>query len=100
MLTVETIGKVRRASRVGGKSIRSIARTMNMSRNTVRKVLRSEETEHRYRRGVRPKPKLGGYVAALEEMLEANEKKARKDHLTVKRVWLDLARMKNHKLAE
>ena len=39
-------------------------------------------------------------MAALEEMLEANEKKARKDHLTVKRVWLDLARMKNHKLAE
>ena len=88
---METIGKVRRASRVGGKSIRSIARTMNMSRNTVRKVLRSEETEHRYRRGVRPKPKLGGYVAALEEMLEANEKKARKDRLTVKRIWFDLA---------
>ena len=59
--------------------------------NTVRKVLRSEETEHRYRRGVRPKPKPGGYVAALEEMLEANEKKAGKDRLTVKRIWLDLA---------
>ena len=42
-------------------------------------------------RGARSKPKLGGYVAALEEMLEANEKKAGKDRLTVKRMWLDLA---------
>ena len=88
---METIAKVRRASRVGGKSIRSIARTMNMSRNTVRKVPRSQETEHRYRRGVWPKPKLGGYVAALEEMLEANEKRDRKDRLTAKRIWFDLA---------
>ena len=45
----------------------------------------------RHRGGVRPKPKPGGYVAALEEMLEANEKKAGKDRLTVKRIWLDLA---------
>ena len=60
MLTVETIARIRRASRVGGKLIRSISRTMNMSRNRVRRVLRSEETVHRYRRGVRPKAKLGG----------------------------------------
>ncbi len=43
MVSVETIGKIRRAWHVQGKSIRSIAKSMGVSRNTVRKVLRSGE---------------------------------------------------------
>ena len=42
MVSVETIGKIRRAWHVHGKSIRSIAKSMGVSRNTVRKVLRSD----------------------------------------------------------
>ena len=34
-----------------GESIRSIARSLGVSRNTVRKVVRGGATEHRYDRG-------------------------------------------------
>jgi AraC-like DNA-binding protein len=44
MLIVETIGRIRREHLAKGKSIKEIARDLNTSRNTVRKVLRSGET--------------------------------------------------------
>ena len=44
MLTVESIGKIRRDHFRDGKSIKAIARGRGVSRNTVRKVLRSGET--------------------------------------------------------
>ncbi|MCY4589368.1 MAG: helix-turn-helix domain-containing protein, partial [Alphaproteobacteria bacterium] len=40
MLVVETIAKIRRKHFGGGESIRSIARDLGISRNTVRKVVR------------------------------------------------------------
>ena len=45
MLTVETIGRIRREHFIKGKTIREIARDLKVSRNTVRKVLRSFEYE-------------------------------------------------------
>jgi predicted transcriptional regulator len=44
MLIAETIGRIRREHYVQGKTIRGIARDLKLSRNTVRKVLRSAET--------------------------------------------------------
>src|SRR5271169_7018307 len=41
MLIVETIGRIRRAHLWSGKSIRQIARDLKISRNTVRRILRS-----------------------------------------------------------
>ena len=41
MLTVETIGRIRREFFVQGKTIKEIARDLRVSRNTVRKVVRS-----------------------------------------------------------
>jgi predicted transcriptional regulator len=46
MLTVETIGRIRREHFLKGKTIKEIARDLKVSRNTVRKVLRSGETSH------------------------------------------------------
>ena len=43
---METIGRIRREHLVKGKSIREIARDLNVSRNTVRKVLRSGAPPH------------------------------------------------------
>jgi DNA invertase Pin-like site-specific DNA recombinase len=43
MLVVETVGRIRREHFVKGKSIKEIARDLKISRNTVRKVLRSSE---------------------------------------------------------
>ena len=59
MLVVETIGRIRREHFVQGKSIKEIARDLKLSRNTVRKVLRSDETSFSYERQVQPRPKLG-----------------------------------------
>ena len=50
MLVVETIGRIRREYFVQGKSIKEIARDLRLSRNTVRKVLRSHQTSFSYER--------------------------------------------------
>src|SRR6266852_4278002 len=62
MLTVETIGRIRREHFVNGKTIRQIARDLRVSRNTVRKMLRSGETSLAYDRDVQPLPKLGRWT--------------------------------------
>ncbi len=45
MLVVETIAKIRRAHFIECKSIKQICRELRVSRNTVRKVIRSGATE-------------------------------------------------------
>src|SRR6185437_1702604 len=71
MLTVETIGRIRRERVVKGKSIKEIDRDMKVSRNTVRKVLRSGATAFEYEREVQPRPKLGRWMSDLEDLLLA-----------------------------
>jgi len=90
MLVVETIGRIRRAYFVKGKAIKEIARDVKVSRNTVRKVIRSEATEFSYDRRVQPMPKLGPWRDALDRMLEANEAKGRRERLTLRRIFEDL----------
>jgi len=46
MLIVETISKIRRYHFVEGRKIKQISRDLNISRNTVRKIIRSKETGH------------------------------------------------------
>ena len=58
MLIVETIGRIRREHFVKGKTIKEIVRDLGISRNTVRKALRSEETSFVYGRDTQPLPKL------------------------------------------
>ena len=69
MLIVETIAKVRRDHIVDRKAIKAIARDRGLSRNTVRKVLRSGATCFAYERGDQPYPKLGPYLEGLERLL-------------------------------
>ena len=52
MLVVETIARIRRERFVKGKSIKEIVRELKVSRNTVRKVLRSGATSFEYMRTV------------------------------------------------
>ena len=59
MLTVETIGRIRRAFFVDEKPIRQIVRELRVSRKTVRKAVREAGTEFRYERQVQPQPRLG-----------------------------------------
>ena len=83
MLVVETLAKIRRDRLVHGKSIRAIAKTRNVSRNSVRKVLRSDETslEPVYHRRKQPRPKLDQYEALLEALLLSNHQAPRHDRL-------------------
>lgn len=74
MTSVETIGKIRRYRLVDGKSIKAIARELRLSRNTVRRVLRTEEPTTAYIRRNQPRPKLGRYLPLLEKLLEEDEK--------------------------
>ena len=87
MLTVETIGRIRREHLDKGKSIKAIARSLHMSRNTVRRILRSGETASSYEREVQPLPKLGPWTDELDRLLEANAKAQARERLTLIRIY-------------
>jgi hypothetical protein len=84
MVTVEPIGRIRRAFWVDHKPIRQIVRELRISRKTVRKAVRGSSTEFRYERQVQPQPRLGAFVARLEGMLEANSKRSARERLAGK----------------
>jgi transposase len=90
MLVVETIGRIRREHFVQGKSIKEIARDLRLSRNTVRKVLRSEETSFSYERQVQPRPKLGRWKEDLDRLLAANAEASARERLTLIRIFEEL----------
>ena len=91
MLVVETIARIRLDHLVRGVPIKKISRDLRVSKNTVRKVARGDETSFSYERKIQPMPKLGPWVEELERQLEANEKKERRDRLSLLRVHEDLA---------
>src|SRR3974390_943894 len=87
MLVVETIARIRREHFIKGKTIKEIARDLRVSRNTVRKVLRSGETSFEYDREVQPRPKLGRWTADLDELLTGNASKSAREQLTLIRIF-------------
>ena len=90
MLVVETIGRIRRAYFAQGRTIKAIARELKVSRNTVRRVLRSGETSFSYERSVQPRPKLGEWTSELERLLAENEARPRRERLDLIRVFEEL----------
>jgi transposase len=87
MLVVETVGRIRRDHFVKGRSIKSIARDLKLSRNTVRRVLRSDETSFSYEREKQPHPRLGRWKSELERMLTENGRKPARERLTLIRLF-------------
>ncbi|HTO60925.1 MAG TPA: IS21 family transposase [Bradyrhizobium sp.] len=90
MLVVETVARIRREHFVKGKTIKEIARDLKVSRNTVRKVLRSGETSFEYEREVQPRPKLGRWTTDLEQLLTANAVRPAREQLTLIRIFEEL----------
>ena len=87
-MTVETIGRIRREHFVKGKGIRRIAGDLKVSRQTVRKAIAAGGAERRYRRETHQwLPRLGAFVARLEELLTANAERSRRERLTWRRVF-------------
>jgi transposase len=87
VLVVETIAKIRRYHFVEGKKIKEIVRDLGVSRNTVRKVIRSGATEHSYQRQDQPMPRLGGHLERLKGMLEEDWKRPKRRRLTARRLF-------------
>jgi hypothetical protein len=69
MLVVETIGRIRREHFVKGRPIKEIVRELRVSRNTVRKVLRSGATSIEYLRGVQPRPNPSSTVVVAKPLI-------------------------------
>jgi predicted transcriptional regulator len=90
MLIVETIARIRREHFIKGKTIKEIARDLKVSRNTVRKVLRSGETSFEYERVIQPRPKLGRWTAELGALLAGNSVKPSREQLTLIRIFEEL----------
>jgi transposase len=65
-------------------------RDLKVSRNTVRKVLRSGDTSFEYEREVQPRPKLGRWTLELDELLASNAAKAAREQLTLIRIFEEL----------
>lgn len=91
MLTVETIARVRR-EHAKGKSIRAIARDLRLSRDTVTKYLRSDETEARYEREAQPFPQLGPFLTELDGLLERNGRQQLRDRMDKRQLFETLRR--------
>jgi transposase len=90
MLIVETIGRIRRAHFNQGKSIKEIARELKISRNTVRKILRSDDTSVSYEREIQPLPKLGRWKSDIDRMLMKNAEASARERLTMILLFEDL----------
>jgi len=82
MLIVETIRRIRCAYHRDKKSIRQIARELKLSRNTVKKVIRSDVTEFTYDRKAQPLPKLAQYQELLSEYLSTDATKPDREQRT------------------
>ena len=90
MLTVETIRKIKLAHGREERSIRRIARDFHLSRNTVRKVIRSEAATFEYRRAVQPMPRMAGFTDWVVEQLEHDASQPKKYRRTAKVLYEQL----------
>ena len=90
---METIRKIRCAYHRDRKSFRQIAREFKLSRNTVKKVIRSEATEFTYdRKKAQPFPRLAPYQELLSEYLDADAIKLPREQRTAIVLFEELQR--------
>ena len=80
---MDTISQVRLAFHVQGWSMKKISRELHVSRNTVRKIVRSNETDFSYERANQPLPRIGPWQGQLEQFLVSNSGKPSRERLTL-----------------
>ena len=90
MIGVDKIGEIRRAYFEEQRPIKEIVRTLSVSRATVRKVVRSHQTEHKYERTVQPTPKLGNWLEVLTAILEKEVGLPRRERRSTQRLFEEL----------
>lgn len=87
---MESISKVRLKFHRRGESIKEIARSMGLSRNTVRKYLRNNETQPQYKRSVVNAPKLGEFKEILHGWLVDEAKLTKKERSDATKLYKKL----------
>jgi len=80
---MEFIAQIRRRHVVGGKSFRPMARSLQLSRPTVRKHLRVEKPV--YEGQYHPCPKLGEFQGLREQWLKIEERLPKRQRRTAQR---------------
>jgi transposase len=93
MLVVETIAKIRRMYHIEGKKIRGIARDLGISKNTVKKVIRSDTTKFEMAKYERDKPVIGNYLDHLHKLLNDNLKEPVRRRMTAKKLYEELKKI-------
>jgi transposase len=86
MLTVDQYSYIRTAHRVYGKTIKQIARETGHSKNTVKKALRGEYSGYKPRIG-QPYPVLGPHVKTIDQWLNDDKERPKKQRHTAVRVF-------------
>lgn len=81
---MESIAKIRKMYHVDGKAIRAIAKELNISKNTVKKVIRSNETKFELAKYTKDKPVLGKHLETLNQLLQENTKEPVRRRMTAK----------------
>lgn len=89
---MESFAQLRHRHLVHGESISAIARDLNVSRNTVKKYLRSGEVPA-YRRDSQPSPKLGAFEGQLKDWLQQDGQRPKAQRRSAKRLFEDLQRV-------
>ena len=89
MIDMELLSVIRRWHYRDHFSIREISRRTGLSRNTVRKYLRSDSVEPKFSVADRPS-KLDSYADKLSHMLRQEAGKSRKQKRTIKQLHADL----------
>ena len=84
---MEVYARVRRAVQVDGMSIRQAAREFGMARKTVRKMLQFSLPPGYERKKPVAKPKLGPWLGIIDQILEEDRDRQKKQRHTAKRIW-------------
>lgn len=90
MIIVETIAKIRRLYYVQNRGIKTIARELNLSKNTVKKVIREDKTSKTYTRNKQALPIMDEFKCQLSTMLESNVTKPQRLRYTAKKLYQTL----------
>ena len=87
MYTVELYARVRRAVQLEGQSERQVAREYGLARETVRKMLQYAAPPGYRRQQPAKRPKLDSWVGVIDQILEKDRVRPRKQRHTAKRIY-------------
>jgi transposase len=84
---LDTMTTIRHLYHFQKQKIRRIAEEFGLSRNTVRKIVQTEDVGKKYTRTKQVAPRLEPYQEALQGLLETSEKLPRKQQYTARKLY-------------